>query len=122
MLVERRRGRSEKVWRALELQLAASVGRARFDALVLAEEAGLVVAAAGTTANTDEIAALAPALIDGCELWHGTVETSGGSERMTIARIRAATGQLFLAALGGRNATIIEELRRSSDGVRRILD
>ena len=121
MLVERRRNRSQEVWRALELQLTASVDRAKFDALVLAEEGGLVVATAGMATDPDEIAALAATVIDGCELWHGTVHTAGGAESMTIARIRAASGQLFLAAVGGRNATIIDELRRSGDGVRRIL-
>jgi hypothetical protein len=121
MFSERRRHRSNHLSTALHYQLAASAQRARFHTLVLGEEQGLVVAEAGPGAESEEIAALAPQIAGGSDLWHGRVTTSRGERVVTIAAVSSPHGRLFLSGVGGNRAAIISELRRSGEGVTRIL-
>ena len=122
MVEERRRNRSNEPLAALKLQLEASVARAGFSSLALAEEHGLVVAAAGEPSESEEVAALSPQFAGACELWHGTVATEGGEKMLTIAAVRGAPGPMFLTAVGGQRREIVAELVRSGQGVCRILD
>lgn len=119
--VERRGRRSQVTTEALALQLAASARRAGFSSLVLAEQDGLVVARSGRGDEPTELAALAPAIANGCELWHGTVTLDGAERMVTIASVCSPAGRLYLSAAGGNRREIIPELRQSGEGVCRIL-
>lgn len=121
-MAERRRNRSNRPGTALSFQLAASARRARFSSMVLSEELGLVVANSGDASESEEIAALSPQIAGDCDLWHGRINTSLGQRTVTIAAVNSPHGRLFLSGVGGTHAAIIPELRRSSQGVCRILE
>lgn len=121
MIAERRVNRSNRTSTALGYQLAASARRARFSSMVLGEELGLVVANTGDPNESEEIAALAPQIARDCDLWHGRIHTSAGERMVTIAAVRSPHGRLFLSGVGGNRSAIISELRRSGQGVCRIL-
>jgi hypothetical protein len=119
--VERRSSRSETVPEALAHQLEASATRAGFSTLVLAEQDGFVVARAGSGADPVALAALAPEIASGCELWHGRLPLEGEEQLVTIASVCSPNGRLVLSAVGGRRKAIVTELRQSGEGVCRIL-
>ena len=121
MAAERRVNRSNQLSTALRHQLNASASRARFSSIVLAEDQGLVVANSGDDSESEEIAALSPQIARNCDLWHGRVATSFGERMVTIAAVPSPHGRLFLSGVGGHRASIISELRQSSQGVCRIL-
>ena len=121
MSAERRINRSNEMPKALELQLVASSERAQFNSLSLAEEHGLLVAAAGDPAEWDEIAALSPHIAGHSSLWHGQVRTSEGPKLLTVALVESDQSRLYLAAVGGRLSAIVPELLLSCKGVHRIL-
>ncbi len=120
---ERRRNRSADPLVALHYQLARTRQEGRLDALVVADDSGVVVAAAGSWAVCEELAAYAPLLVRG--VWTDP-EISG---RSRIAEMRAEVdvqsieveGQTVLVcARGGCRRTAA--LRQAAQGVARILD
>ncbi|MBX7192366.1 MAG: hypothetical protein K1X94_09920 [Sandaracinaceae bacterium] len=117
-ITERRHRRSEKPSIALRYQLEHTREQARLEALVLADESGLVVGEAGDPAVCTELAAIAPwmlrtpsripmpPLLRGADVCVRSVSVHGTS--------------LHLAAIGGsvaRDAVMASSLR----GVERIL-
>ncbi len=121
MVVERRVNRSNQPFAALRYQLAASARRAHFSSMVLGEELGLVVADAGDAHVCEEVAALAPHIAAGRELWHGRIVTTSGQKTVTIAAVRSPHGRLYLSGVGGSRSGIVTEIERSRRGVCRIL-
>ncbi len=117
-LVERRVRRSQEPATALRYQLEHTRDRARLEALVLADESGIVVGEAGDPAVCAELAAIAPwmqrtparlpmpPLLRGADLWIRSVSIHGSS--------------LHLAAIGGSVARDAL-LSHSARGVERIL-
>ncbi len=121
MHCERRQKRSQDLSEALQLQLFSTVERASFDALVLAEELGLMVAGAGKGEELEEIAALAPLLAGQSRFWQGRVETAMGNRLITVVRVETALGTFYLSGTEGKIAAIWSEMRQGSRGVARIV-
>ncbi|MGH7271806.1 MAG: hypothetical protein ACREJ3_15355 [Polyangiaceae bacterium] len=122
---DRRRDRSDDPLVALHHQLAHARRDAELEAMVLADDAGVVVAGAGAWAVCEELAAYAPLLAKGpCS--EGALEkTSRIAELRAHVEVRPVhvAGQTVLlcargaGALGGRRASI----DRAAQGVARIL-
>ncbi|GAB4195886.1 MAG: hypothetical protein OHK0013_02500 [Sandaracinaceae bacterium] len=117
-LLERRRRRSEQPGTALRFQLEHTREQARLEALVLADEQGLLVAEAGDPAICSELAAIAP--------WMGRSPLAmplppllRGAD-VCVRSMHVHGAALHLAAVGGsvaRDALLARSLR----GVERIL-
>ena len=121
MIMDRRNERSDNMKSALEFQLAASVRRGEFDSIVLADDAGLVVAAAGAGVEQDAMAALSPRLAGKGLLWHGQLSSGEAAQTLTVKPFVSQDGPLYLCARGGILRLVSEELHQSSRGVCRIL-
>ena len=122
MRMERRVKRSHNVHEALELQLVASMERAGFTSVILAEDQGFPVAGAGSVRDSEEIAALAPGLVPGKKLWQGRIAIDNGPEKLvTITPLETEVGQLYLCGVGGDASKVLTELSLSCQGVHRIL-
>jgi hypothetical protein len=120
---ERRHKRSDDPLVALHYQLAQAREEGRLDAIVLADDSGVVVAGAGSWALCEELAAFAPLLAQG--QWHepGLGETGSGMAALrTEVAVRPVDvdGQtVLLCARGGwMRAQAVEMAAR---GVVRIL-
>ncbi len=124
---ERRQNRSSDPLVALHYQLAHARSDGHLDVIVVADDAGLVVAGAGAWAACEELAAYAPLLA------HAPRDRAGWSEPglaalSRVAEIRAQVdvqevdvdGQtMLLCARGGRSEPAA--LDRTARGVARIL-
>jgi hypothetical protein len=122
---ERRSRRSSDPLVALHFQLAQSRNERGLEAIVVADDSGVVVAGAGGWAACEELAAYAPLLAQ------ATWGVSGSEPSGRLAEIRARTnvrticvdGQtVLLCASGGRPSSAeLAELGEVADGVARIL-
>lgn len=122
MLAERRINRSKDETKALELQLAASLKRANFRSVILAEDQGFTVAGVGKVVEDEDVAALAPSLAPGNSIWRGSILSSGGApKKVIIAPVETLAGNLYLCGVGGDASKTNFELLCSSLGVQRIL-
>ena len=122
MRQERRNNRSYNVQEALELQLAETARRGSFSSVMLAENQGIPVAAAGNIAANEEICALAPSLVPGKRLWKGKIAIDNGPEKfVTIAPVKTEIGNLYLCGVGGDSSKVIAELLNTTHGINRIL-
>ena len=121
MALERRVQRSQDMSQALELQMAATLRKARFHSLALAEECGLLVVGCGNADEIQELAALGPHLAGDSRFWQGRAHTSTGEHRLSVARVETPLGKLYLCAADGAIGTIWTELRYGSQGVTRIV-
>ena len=119
-ITDRRRNRSENVLDALSFQLAASAKRAKFSAMVLADEYGLIIANTGSKSVCEQMAAVSPLLARNMKTWHGNVETNKGKVRLSVAPIRVDDMRLYITASEGRASHITSELFTSGKGVTRI--
>jgi hypothetical protein len=121
-LEDRRRTRSEDPLVALHYQLAHARQEGRLEAIVVADDAGVVVAGAGSWAVCEELAAYAPLLAQG--VWHepGMSRTSRVAELRTEVDVQPVTieGQtVLLCARGGWMRAMAME--KAAEGVARIL-
>jgi hypothetical protein len=120
---DRRRKRSQDPLVALHYQLAYARDEGRHDAIVVADDAGVVVAGAGAWAVCEELAAYAPLLAQGG--WTEPGMSAGGSR---VAELRGQVdikpvdvdGQMvLLCARGGESR--LGAMDRAAQGVARIL-
>jgi hypothetical protein len=79
---ERRQKRSNDPLVALHYQLARARDEGRLDAIVVADDTGVVVAGAGAWATCEELAAFAPLLAQG--QWHEPGLEVAGSSMATL--------------------------------------
>ncbi|MDP9152371.1 MAG: hypothetical protein M3O36_20790 [Myxococcota bacterium] len=119
---ERRLQRSEDPLVALHYQLARTRREGRFDAVVVADDAGLVVAGAGGLAVCEELAAYAPLIAQG--LWKDPF--LGPASRVSALRSEVdvhsvhVEGQIvLLCARGGEAGS--SAMTQAVSGVARIL-
>ncbi len=117
----RRLNRSEDIQVALSFQLAATAERAKFESIVLADDLGLVVAAAGRKSMCEQMAAVSPMLASNKRSWHGSVKTNKGQVRLSIAPVSVGKMKLYLCACNGDEAGITRELFNGGQGISRIL-
>ncbi len=118
---DRRTSRSSRIHEALELQLKASARRAGFSSIVLADDVGLVVAAAGNKSLSEHLAAISPGLASNMKTYHGRVLTNRGRVRLSVAPMKFENSCLYLSATEGTGPAIPKELFTSGLGVVRIL-
>jgi hypothetical protein len=119
---DRRQHRSKDPLVALHYQLAHSRREGRMDAIVVADDSGVVVAAAGAWAACEELAAYAPLLARGVWTEPGLDRDSRIAELRTEVDVRAvdiAGQQVLLCGRGGwMRSTAMES---AAQGVARIL-
>jgi hypothetical protein len=119
---ERRRKRSNDPLIALHYQLAHARSEGRFDALVVADGSGVVVAGAGAWAACEELAAYAPLLAQGQWTEPGLDTPSRVAElrgEIDIQPVEIDGQTVLLCSRGGRRRT--EAMDRTAAGVARIL-
>lgn len=115
---ERRRRRSEERHVALRYQLEHSRDHGRLEALVLADDGGIVVSGAGDTAICEELAAFGPLMARSPANLPLPDLLRGGE--VAVRPLRLHGQELFLVALGG-NVARDALLHHSTQGVHRIL-
>jgi hypothetical protein len=118
MVCERRRKRSSFSGLALQYWLAAIAQRDRLFALVVADSAGLLVAASMKGPEAEELAAIAPLLVR--PMSDGPSGSDHPRVPMVIRKMRLDQASLFLCAVGNQEKSQTS-LRMAEDGVRRIL-
>jgi hypothetical protein len=118
---DRRHRRSHDPIEALTLQLEACRRAAGLDGMVLSDADGLCLAAAGDRAACDEIAAQLPLIGQKIAAFEGVLLSDGAGWAVGVRRFAAASGELYLAAIGGSSIERDRELGRGLDGAARIL-
>jgi hypothetical protein len=123
---DRRRNRSADPLVALHYQLAQTRSEGRFEAVVVADDAGVVVAGAGAWATCEELAAYAPLLVQGAlgsladpGLGAGDSRISAMHTDVDIQAVDIEGQTVLLCARGGRRGTA--SLGHAARGVARIL-
>jgi hypothetical protein len=121
-LGDRRQRRSLDPLIALHYQLAQTRRESQLEAIVLADDSGLVVAGAGTWAVCEELAAYAPLL------WQRTRSCFGpnsrgcvadGSHKVDVHPVDLEGQTVLLCAIGG--GPRVAAMQRAAVGVTRIL-
>jgi hypothetical protein len=120
--IERRRNRSSNLGQALHLQLEACRAEGALEAIVVADDLGLCVAASsGTPARLDELAAWLPlSERAGLDVVRGPA-VLGLSATTALRRFVVGGSALFVCAVGGQTDTRAASLLRAETGFRRIL-
>lgn len=122
-MIERRRRRSTDPIVALHYQLAAVRKEVSFDAVVLVDGSGCLVAGAGAWALCEELAAYAPFIANRSA--PQSREVSGRAKevaRNTHVRSMSVDGsEVYLCARGGGDRNTTPSLVRAAAGCRRIL-
>jgi hypothetical protein len=119
---DRRQKRSDDPLVALHYQLAHARIEGGLDAIVVADDSGVVVAGAGAWAVCEELAAYAPLLAQGVWCEPGLGQDSRIAELRTNVDVRPVdiAGQMvLLCARGGERALAMS---RAAEGVSRILN
>ena len=117
---ERRFKRSVNTTRALCLQLKASVNKGQLDGMVLADDEGVCLAAAGDTDACQEIAAQLPLVGRKVPQFAGVLFGDASAWDIAIRRIELLGSELYLCAIGD-SLSRQDQLERSVGGVSRIL-
>jgi hypothetical protein len=110
---ERRTRRSDDLMTALHYQLAFARHQGEFDAMVLADSSGCVVAGAGAWATCELLAAYAPLLA------HEDAAPAPMSD-VEIQKLLVDGGEVLLCARGGGSARAAS-MSRAASGCKRIL-
>ncbi|HLK35656.1 MAG TPA: hypothetical protein VKU41_02815 [Polyangiaceae bacterium] len=118
---ERRRQRSADPLVALHYQLAHARHEGRLEALVLADDAGVVVAGAGAWAVCEELAAYAPLLAQGVWTEPGMATTSRVAELRTQVDVQPVSVEGQTVLLCARGSGSSSAMSRAAKGVARIL-
>jgi hypothetical protein len=118
---DRRQRRSLDTTQALALQLRACCEDARLDAMVLADEDGLCLAAAGPETTCQEVAATLPVLGRKAGDFTGVLLAAGRALETMVHRFRCDESSLYLCAIGGDESLRARQIARSIGGVTRIL-
>lgn len=119
---ERRKNRSRDPITALHYQLSALREQGKFDAVVLADDSGCVVAGAGAWPVCEELAALAPYLVkNGKPLTLSQTEQFLPLDRASVVRVNVDGLEVLLCTKGGGRGIPKEALRNAATGCRRIL-
>jgi hypothetical protein len=119
---DRRRKRSDDPLVALHYQLAHARSEGRVEAMVVADDSGLVVAGAGAWAACEELAAYAPLLAQGQWTEPGSIDRTRIAalrQQVDVQAVEVEGQRMLVCARGGtmrRAAT-----SRAAQGVARIL-
>ncbi len=118
---DRRLKRASDVALALRYQLDACRTDGRMQAMVLADEDGLCLAASGPLETCHEVAAVLPFLGRRRRDFQGTVLSAKGGLRVLVRAFDFGGQELYACAIGGDEVQRAAELDRSVTGVTRIL-
>jgi hypothetical protein len=120
---DRRRKRSNDPLVALHYQLSHARIEGRLEAIVVADDAGLVVAAAGAWAACEELAAYAPLLAQGEWSEPGVAGGSRLAEMRAEVDVQAVDidGQTVLLCTRGGGRSHAAAMAKTAQGVARIL-
>jgi hypothetical protein len=118
---ERRKSRSPFTLEALRLQLEACRRAAELDGMVVSDEDGLLIAAAGDAEACDEIAARLPLIGQRTEEFHGVLLSAENGWKVQMRRFQVGTSELYLAAIGGEEQRRKRVFKRAVGGAARIL-
>jgi len=119
---DRRRKRSHDPLVALHHQLASARSEGRLDAIVVADDTGIVVAGAGAWAVCEELAAYAPLLAQGGWTEPGMTATSRVAElraQVDVKPVEVDGQTMLLCSRGGKFRA--GAMDRTAQGVARIL-
>ncbi|MBT8496180.1 MAG: hypothetical protein KJO07_24255 [Deltaproteobacteria bacterium] len=119
--IERRSRRSRNTSEALYLQLDACREDSKLEAIVLSDEDGLCLAAAGERDTCDEIAANLPFVGAKAPNFEGVLFSPTKAWKVGVRRFEVLGTELYLCVAGGRDDNRDRELSRSLGGVARIL-
>lgn len=117
---ERRRNRSVNTTRALCYQLRASLKKAKLKGLVLADDEGVCLAAAGDDEACDEIAAHLPLMGRKVGAFEGILFGPSSKWNIQMRRFHVQGSDLYMCAIGDSKSRD-RQLESSIGGVSRIL-
>ena len=117
--IERRVNRSDDTATALELALTGSVRRAALDAVIVVDDAGLLVAKSATTLDVTMLAAVTPIVGRGKAV--PRVRRDGRHRGMSVRPIEIEGELLYVAAVGGEMFARHREVMTSVAAAKRIL-
>ncbi len=117
--VDRRIKRSDNCAEALELALTSAAARANLDAMLLVDDAGLLVSQNATSLDLSMLAAVTPIVGRGKAV--PRIKRNGEKKEMSVRALQIDGDVLYVAALGGDNTSRQRELGRSLRAAMRIL-
>lgn len=118
---ERRRRRSINTTQALCYQLDACRRSAGLQGMVLSDEDGVCLAAAGDTDACDEVAARMPLVGRKVPTFDGVLFSAESNWSVTMRRFEMFGADLYMCAIGGDEITRDHQVDQSIDGAERIL-
>jgi hypothetical protein len=121
---ERRRQRSQDPLVALHYQLARTRQEGSLDAIVVADDSGVVVAGAGAWAVCEELAAYAPILAQSGWREPGLGRASRVMEiepQVNVRPVEVEGQTVLLCARGATRSITAQAMNKAAEGVARIL-
>ncbi len=121
---ERRRQRSHDPLVALHYQLAHARSEGKLEAIVVADDSGVVVAGAGAWAACEELAAYAPILVQGGWREPGLGRPSRVLEvgdQVDVQPVDIGGQTVLLCGRGSKRSVTAQAMRQAAAGVARIL-
>lgn len=118
---ERRSRRSNLITQALNYQLLACCEDGRMQAMVVADEDGLPLAASGDATECDEIAASMAQVAARTDQFAGTLYRGGRHWEVQMAKVSIDGSELVVCAVGGSAEQRWRQVHRGAQGARRIL-
>lgn len=117
--VDRRINRSDNCADALELALSSAAARANLDAILLVDDAGLLISQNSTSLDLSMLAAVTPIVGRGKAV--PRIKRNGEKREMSVCELELDGDVLYVAALGGDSSSRQRELGRSLRAAQRIL-
>lgn len=117
--IERRHNRSESTAEALELALTSAANRAQLDALLLVDDAGLVVSQNHSSIDLSMLAAVTPIIGRGKAL--PRIKRGGEKREMSVRPLDFEGEVLYVAAVGGDTSSRNREVGSTIAAAKRIL-
>jgi hypothetical protein len=121
MRKERRVRRAETVTLALSYQLDDCCKDGQIEAMVVANEDGLPLAAAGDSYACDEVAARIVLVGPRISSFDGTLLGSGARWDVQMTKVQVDGSELLVCAVGGTSAQRKKQIARGAAGALRIL-
>lgn len=118
-LRERRKQRSTSAAEALELALNRAADRGSLDAVLIADDLGMIVAHSDTRLDLAMVAAVTP--IVGRGRASATVKRAGQPRALTVRPLHLQDETFYVAALGGNFGDRNREVASSAAATKRIL-
>lgn len=119
--LERRRRRSDLITQALNYQLLACCEEGRMQAMVVADEDGLPLAASGDAHDCDEIAATLARVATRTDQFAGTLYRGGRHWEVQMTKVSVDGSDLVVCAVGGSAEQRWRQVARGARGTLRIL-